>query len=214
MKIFIATKNQKKLKELKRILIPMGFDVLCESYLDFPFLDAIEDGQTFEENAIIKAKSGLEQTGYITVADDSGICVDYLNGAPGVFSARYSGEHGNDEQNNDKLLAELSGVPMEKRTAYYVAAIACVFPDGRQFTVRGECHGHIAFERQQGSTIPKPSVALRPTPIPVKGSPGIPIIATGPILRAERRISKASGPFSSLTILSASATTVVSIMPS
>lgn len=151
MKIFIATKNQKKLKELKRILIPMGFDVLCESDLDFPFLDAIEDGQTFEENAIIKAKSGLEQTGYITVADDSGICVDYLNGAPGVFSARYSGEHGNDEQNNDKLLAELSGVPMEKRTAYYVAAVACVFPDGRQFTVRGECHGHIAFERQSGS---------------------------------------------------------------
>ncbi len=151
MKIFIATKNQKKLKELKRILIPMGFDVLCESDLDFPFLDAIEDGQTFEENAIIKAKSGLKQTGYITVADDSGICVDYLNGAPGVFSARYSGEHGNDEQNNDKLLTELSGVPMEKRTAYYVAAVACVFPDGRQFTVRGECHGHIAFERQRGS---------------------------------------------------------------
>ncbi|MBE6779562.1 MAG: RdgB/HAM1 family non-canonical purine NTP pyrophosphatase [Clostridia bacterium] len=151
MKIFIATKNQKKLRELKRILIPMGFDVLCEADLDFPFKDAVEDGQTFEENAIIKAKSGLSQTGYITVADDSGICVDYLGGAPGVFSARYSGEHGNDEQNNDKLLSELSGVPMEKRTAYYVAAIACVFPDGRQFTVRGECHGHIAFERQTGS---------------------------------------------------------------
>ncbi len=151
MKIFIATKNQKKLKELKRILIPMGFDVLCEADLDFPFKDSMEDGITFEENAIIKAKSGLEQTGYISVADDSGICVDYLNGAPGVFSARYSGEHGNDEQNNDKLLAELEGVPMEKRTAYYVAAIACVFPDGRQFTVRGECHGHIAFERQIGN---------------------------------------------------------------
>lgn len=151
MKIFIASKNQKKLKELKRILIPMGFDVLSEADLDFPFADAVEDGQTFEDNAIIKAKSGLNQTGYISVADDSGICVDYLNGAPGVYSARYSGEHGNDEQNNDKLLAELNGVPMEKRTAYYVAAIACVFPDGRQFTVRGECHGHIAFERQAGN---------------------------------------------------------------
>ena len=151
MKIFIATKNQKKLKELKRILIPMGFEVLCEKDLDKPFLDAVEDGETFEENAIIKAKSGLSQTGYITVADDSGICVDYLNGRPGVYSARYSGEHGNDEKNNDKLLSELSGVPMEKRTAYYVAAIACVFPDGRQFTVRGECHGHIAFERQSGN---------------------------------------------------------------
>ena len=151
MKIFIASKNQKKLRELKRILIPMGFDVLSEADLDFPLKDVVEDGQTFEENAIIKAKSGLSQTGYISVADDSGICVDYLNGAPGVFSARYSGEHGNDEQNNEKLLKELSGVPMEKRTAYYVAAIACVFPDGRQFTVRGECHGHIALVRQKGS---------------------------------------------------------------
>lgn len=151
MKIFIATKNQKKLKELKRILIPMGFEVLCEADLDFPFKDAIEDGTTFEENALIKAKSGLSQTGLISVADDSGICVDYLDGRPGIFSARYSGEHGNDEMNNDKLLEELSGVPMEKRTAYYVAAIACVFPDGRNFTVRGECHGHIAYCRQTGN---------------------------------------------------------------
>lgn len=150
MKIFIATKNAKKLKELSRILVPMGFEVLCEKDLDKPFADAIEDGTTFEENAIIKAKSGLAQTGYISVADDSGICVDYLDGAPGVFSARYSGEHGNDQENNDKLLRELEGVPMEKRTAYYVAAIACVFPDGRQFTVRGECHGHIAFTEQEG----------------------------------------------------------------
>jgi len=150
MKIFIATKNAKKLKELKRILEPMGFEVLCEKDLDKPFLDAVEDGTTFEENALIKAKSGLAQTGYISVADDSGICVDYLDGAPGIFSARYSGEHGNDKQNNDKLLKELENVPMEKRTAYYVAAIACVFPDGREFTVRGECHGHIAFSEQEG----------------------------------------------------------------
>ena len=150
MKIFIATKNAKKLKELKRILEPMGFEVLCEKDLDKPFADAIEDGATFEENAIIKAKSGLMQTGFISVADDSGICVDYLDGAPGIFSARYSGEHGNDKQNNQKLLKELENVPMEKRTAYYVAAIACVFPDGRQFTVRGECHGHIAFSEQEG----------------------------------------------------------------
>ncbi len=150
MKIFIATKNAKKLKELKRILEPMGFDVLCEKDLDKPFSDAIEDGTTFEENALIKAKSGLRQTGFISVADDSGICVDYLDGAPGIFSARYSGEHGNDKQNNEKLLKELRNVPMEQRTAYYVAAIACVFPDGREFTVRGECYGHIAFSEQEG----------------------------------------------------------------
>lgn len=151
MKIFIATKNQKKLKELKRIIIPMGFDVLCESDLDFAFKDAVEDGETFAENALIKAKSGLEQTGYITVADDSGLCVDYLNGDPGIYSARYAGKHGNSDMNNDKLLAELQDVPMEKRTAHFTCVVACVFPDGRQFTVSGECHGHIAFERQTGS---------------------------------------------------------------
>lgn len=150
MKIFIATKNQKKLKELKRILVPMGFDVLCENDLDFALIDAVEDGQTFEENALIKAKSGLAQTGYITVADDSGLCVDFLGGKPGIYSARFAGEHGNSDLNNDKLLSELSGVEMEKRTAYFACVVACVFPDGRQFTVSGECHGHIAFERQEG----------------------------------------------------------------
>lgn len=146
MKIFIATKNQKKLEELNRILIPMGFETLSEKDLEHPLEEIEETGTTFEENALLKANAGLKATGYISVADDSGICVDYLGGAPGVYSARYSGTHGNDEENNKKLLQELEGVPEEKRTAYYVAAIACVFPDGRQFTVRGECHGHIAFQ--------------------------------------------------------------------
>ena len=146
MKVFIATKNQKKLVELSRILEPMGFEVLSEKDLDKPLAEIEETGTTFEENAILKAKAGLKETGLISVADESGICVDYLDGAPGIYSARYSG--GNDDDNNKKLLKELEGVPMEKRTAYYVAAIACVFPDGRQFTVRGECHGHIAFEEE------------------------------------------------------------------
>ena len=148
MKVFIATKNLKKLEELSRILVPMGFEVICEKDLDSPLEEIEETGTTFEENAILKAKAGLLRTGYMSVADDSGICVDYLDGAPGIYSARYSGGHGNDEMNNLKILKELEGVPMEKRTAYYVAAIACVFPDGRQFTVRGECHGHIAFEEK------------------------------------------------------------------
>ena len=143
MKIFIATKNQKKLKELERILIPMGFEVLSQKDLDKNFPEPIEDGTTFEENAIIKAKDGLKNTGLISVADDSGICVDYLGGAPGIYSARYSGEHGDDESNNQKLLRELEDVPLEKRTARYVAAIACVFPSGKYFTVRGECEGKI-----------------------------------------------------------------------
>ncbi len=147
MKIFIATKNQKKLGELERILSPMGFDVISEKDLLGNFPDVEENGATFEENALIKAKAGLNNTGLISVADDSGICVDYLNGEPGVFSARYSGEHGNDESNNDKLLTELEGVPLEKRTARYVAAVACVFPDGKEFVVRGECEGKIGFER-------------------------------------------------------------------
>ena len=151
MKIFIATKNKKKLAELERILIPMGFEVLSQKDFDQEFPEPIEDGSTFEENAIIKAKDGLKNTGLISVADDSGLCVDYLDGAPGIYSARYSGEHGDDESNNQKLLNELDGVPMRKRTARYVAAIACVFPNGRYFTVRGECHGHIAFERQLGN---------------------------------------------------------------
>jgi XTP/dITP diphosphohydrolase len=146
MKIFIATKNQKKLTELERILIPMGFEVLSEKDLSETFPDVEEDGTTFEENAIIKASAGLKNTGLISVADDSGICVDYLGGAPGIFSARYSGEHGDDESNNQKLLSELDGVPLSKRTARYVAAIACVFPDGKKFTVRGECEGKIGFE--------------------------------------------------------------------
>lgn len=148
MKIFIATKNQKKLRELERILIPMGFEVLSQKDFSEEFPDVEENGTTFEENALTKAKAGLENTGLISVADDSGICVDYLDGAPGIYSARYSGEHGDDESNNDKLLSELEGVPLEKRTGRYVAAIACVFPDGREFTVRGECEGKIAFERQ------------------------------------------------------------------
>ena len=146
MKVFIATKNAKKLIELERILTPLGFQVLSEKDLDKPLGEVEETGTTFAENALLKAKAGLELTGLTSVADDSGICVDYLNGAPGIYSARYSGGHGNDEENNKKILRELEGVPMEQRGAHYSAAIACVFPDGRSFTVQGDCFGHIAFE--------------------------------------------------------------------
>lgn len=149
MKVFIATKNQKKLIELERILKPLGFEVLSEKNFDTQMPEIEENGTDFKENALLKAKAGLKFTGLISVADDSGICVDYLDGAPGIYSARYSG--GNDEDNNDKLLNELKDIPMEQRKAHYTAAIACVFPDGREFTVQGECHGHIAFERQEGT---------------------------------------------------------------
>ena len=109
--------------------------------------DVVEDGDTFEANAALKARSACRVTGLPAIADDSGLCVDYLAGAPGIYSARFSGGHGNDEANNDLLLQKLEGVPMEQRTAYYVCAICCVFPDGEELTVRGECHGHIGFER-------------------------------------------------------------------
>ncbi len=148
MKFFIATKNAHKVIEFKRILEPMGIEVICESDLDFPLEDVEENGTTFEENAIIKAAAACEQTGFVSLADDSGLCVDALDGAPGIFSARYSGVHGDDKENNRKLLRELDGVPMEKRTARFVSAVACVFPDGRKFTVTGKCEGHIDFEEK------------------------------------------------------------------
>lgn len=146
MKIFIATHNRKKLSELRRILEPMGFEVISAGELERPMPEVEETGSTFEENALLKAHAGLRFTGLITVADDSGLCVDFLGGAPGVYSARYSGENADDESNNNKLLSALENVPTEKRGAHYVAAIACVFPDGREFTVRGECFGYIGTE--------------------------------------------------------------------
>lgn len=147
MKIFVATKNVKKLNELERILTPLGFDVLSIKNFEDEFPDVDETGETFEENALIKARAGFQTTGLISVADDSGLCVDYLDGAPGVFTARYAGEPADDQKNIDKLLSVLDGVPNEKRKAKFVSAIACVFPDGREFTVRGECEGVIATDR-------------------------------------------------------------------
>ena len=144
MQVFIATKNHNKLKELERILKPMGFEVLSENDLEKPLPEVEETGTTYEENALLKAHSGFEVTGLMTVADDSGLSVDILDGAPGLYSARYSGTGATYASNNEKLLATLKDVPQEKRTATFVSAIACVFPDGREFTVRGECKGYVA----------------------------------------------------------------------
>ncbi len=147
MDFILATNNMKKLAEMQRILSPLGINVVTAKMLGKTLTDVVEDGTTFEENAQKKARHACAEMGMPAIADDSGLCVDYLNGAPGIYSARFSGGHGNDEANNDLLLQKLSGVPMEERTAYYVCAICCVFPDGREITVRGECHGHIGFER-------------------------------------------------------------------
>ena len=117
MKIIIATHNKHKLQEMSRILSPMGYEVVTDRDLGIELTDAEENGETFLDNARIKAESGCRESGLPCIADDSGLCVDALDGAPGVFSARYSGTHGDDDGNNRKLLSELEGIPTEKRTA-------------------------------------------------------------------------------------------------
>ncbi len=144
MKFILATKNPKKLSEMQRILLPLGVDVISErEFGELP--EAVEDGETFAQNARIKALSAMNASGLPAIADDSGLCVDALGGAPGVYSARFSGDH-DDKANNDKLLFELSDVPPEKRTARFVCNICCVFPNGDELTARGECEGVIGYE--------------------------------------------------------------------
>ena len=145
MDFILASNNQKKLAEMQRILSPLGIDVKTAKMLGISLEDVVEDADTFEGNAKIKAHAACKATGMPAIADDSGICVDYLGGAPGVYSARFSG--GDDEDNNDLLLEKLDGVPMEERGAHYACAICCVFPDGREINVQGECYGFIGFER-------------------------------------------------------------------
>jgi XTP/dITP diphosphohydrolase len=141
MTLVLATHNAKKRAELARILAPLGHE-LAQAGLS----DVEETGLTFEENARLKALSGCRESGLPCVGDDSGLCVDALGGAPGVYSARFAGEHGNDQANIAKLLDLLKDVPEEARAARFVCAVCCVFPDGQEITLRGACEGRIAFE--------------------------------------------------------------------
>ena len=146
MKILLATRNKNKAREVARILSEYS-DQLGEIELvtldEVGFTEDVEEnGSTFEENAMIKAKAGA-LSGLVTLADDSGIEVDALCGAPGIYSARFAGGHGDDAANNALLLEKLAGVPREKRTARYAVAIACVLPSGESFTVRGTTEGLI-----------------------------------------------------------------------
>ena len=147
MDFILATNNMKKLAEMQRILSPLGINVVTAKMLGTTLEEVEEDGKTFKDNAKLKAVAACKQMNMPAIADDSGLCVDYLDGAPGIFSARFAGEHGNDEKNNDLLLEKLDGVALEKRGAHYVCAICCEFPDGKEIIVRGECHGVIGFER-------------------------------------------------------------------
>lgn len=146
MKFIIATNNKKKLCELERILNPLGIDAVSAKDCGITLDDVEETGETFAENAYLKAAAAHKKTGLPAVADDSGLCVDALNGRPGVFSARYAGENATDAEKNEKLLSELSDVPDEKRNACFVCSICCVLPYGKKITVEGKCEGKIGFE--------------------------------------------------------------------
>ena len=144
-KIVFATSNEGKMREIREILKDLNVEVLSLKEAGV-HVDIVEDGDTFEANALIKAKAVWEQTGGIVLADDSGLEIDYLNGEPGVYSARYMGENTSYEIKNWILIHRLDGVPEEKRTARFVAVIAGVLPDGRAVTTRGTMEGFIAYE--------------------------------------------------------------------
>ncbi len=143
MKLVVATGNQGKLREIRAIL--PEHEIVCLKDLNID-TDIVEDGKTFEENAIIKAETICKMTNMITIADDSGLVVDYLDGAPGIYSARYAGKDATDEERNQKLLSELKDVPFEKRTARFACAIAIAYPNGKTNTFFDTCEGKIAFE--------------------------------------------------------------------
>lgn len=145
MVFIIATNNMKKRVELDRILNPLGIEAITAEQAGVSLEEVEETGATFEENAELKALAACSLSGLPAVADDSGLEVDALNGAPGIYSARYAGENATDADRIEKLLLELKDVPEEKRTARFVSAVCCVFPDGRKLVVRGECEGTIAF---------------------------------------------------------------------
>ncbi len=152
-KIVMASNNRHKIVEIEAFLKKLcPFDEKGEAFTylslsDINFTDDIvEDGSTFEENALIKART-VAKLGYIGVADDSGLCVDALNGEPGVYSARYAGGH-DDRDNNEKLLEKMKNVPETERTGHFVSVIACVFPDGTELVARGECPGKILYAYQ------------------------------------------------------------------
>jgi len=143
--LVLATRNQGKITEFRRIL-----DELAPGHIEligvdqFPDLvDVDETGSTFEENSLLKSRYTCDATGLPAIADDSGLCVDFLNGDPGIFSARWAGNHGDDQANIEKLLEQLKGVPDNKRTAHFKCVASLVLPDGREQVAEGRFEGHI-----------------------------------------------------------------------
>ena len=142
MKLVLASKNKKKLVEMNDILSHLGIEVCSEAEAGVD-VDVEENGTTFEENSLLKAKAVMEASGLPAIADDSGLCVDALDGAPGVYSARYGGEGLDDVQRYQLLLENMRG--QMPRTARFVSVITCCFPNGDVLSARGECEGTIAF---------------------------------------------------------------------
>ncbi|WP_216380120.1 RdgB/HAM1 family non-canonical purine NTP pyrophosphatase [Arcanobacterium phocae] len=148
-RLILATRNAHKVGELREILAPFlpGIDLTAiHSAADLDVPEPVEDAVTFAGNALIKARQIAQATGISAVADDSGICVDVLGGAPGIFSARWSGQHGNDQANLDLLLAQLSDVLPEYRSAHFACAAALVMPDGQEFVREGCMVGTLRYE--------------------------------------------------------------------
>ncbi|MDD5986557.1 MAG: RdgB/HAM1 family non-canonical purine NTP pyrophosphatase [Eubacteriales bacterium] len=144
--IVVSTNNQHKIQEIEQITKPFGFQLLSKSEAGAGDIDVVEDGATFEENSRKKAEEIMKATGKITIADDSGLVVDCLDGAPGVYSARFAGVDGDDEANNRKLIELLRPVPFAERTARFVSVITMVWPSGETLQARGEVEGHMVTE--------------------------------------------------------------------
>ena len=146
MKVILASQNQHKLVELSAILSQLGFEIALESEYGL-HVDVDETGTTFEENSLLKAEAVMKASGMPVLADDSGLMVDALDGAPGVHSARYGpkGHDGTDDERIAFLLENMKEVPEAARTAKFVCVITCLWPDGRRIVARGECPGQILF---------------------------------------------------------------------
>jgi len=146
--IVAATQNKHKIEEIDAITSQFGMKIIARDEAGVPKVDVVEDGETFEENSYKKAYEIMKLCGKITIADDSGLVVDCLDGAPGVYSARFAGVDGDDEANNRKLVELIKDVPFEERTARFVSVITMVFPDGETVVARGEVEGNLVLEKQ------------------------------------------------------------------
>lgn len=146
--IVAATKNHHKIKEIEAITKEFGMEIVARDKAGVADIEVEEDGTTFEENSYKKAYEIMKLCNEITIADDSGLEVDCLDGAPGVYSARFAGIDGDDQANNDKLKDLIKDVPYEKRTGRFVSVITMVYPDGDTIVARGEVEGHLVLEER------------------------------------------------------------------